>query len=280
MARIAVVEIVGPYVRGKKRGDRITLQPGSAELAAWEATGLVRVTYRETGGAAPTPGRHHRIEAIALKLGATLVALAPDAEALSLDDRRLLWEKLRGRPDVQRAARALFGLQLVLGDEVQDAAPSVAPAAPPEELPDVVDLRAAWAEIRQLLDLPEGASFDEVLDAVDEAAAQKAVIGGAAAAVLADEDAETVDATSALLVAELLAHPEGFTLEGVRLVAGKAGIELPEKGTKAALLAIVGLAVDGAAAPPPSAPSVAPAAASTASVPAASSDFLDELDRA
>lgn len=229
----------------------------------------MRITYREVA-AVPELAPSQRIEALAQRVAGELGSLGTEAQRLSDADRRSLWGRVRSLPRVQAAVLALLGLSLAAGEDEQAVA---APPAPPA--PDGEQIAGTWsvdglAELRTLLEVSEGAGEDEILDAVEQLTASK----GAAEVSTGEDATKEIPPAAAILVAEVLAHPEAFTLEGVRLVAGKAGIELPEKGTKASVLEVFALAVDGAKAAPPAPPAPEPAKAAAPTAPAV--PFMDE----
>ena len=268
MPRIAIVEVTGPFVNGKRKGHRLTLPANDPTLASWVASGQVRVTYKEVA-AVPDLTPSQRTEALAQRVAGELGSLGTEAERLTDAARRSLWGRVRGLPRVQAAVLALLGLSLAAGEDEQ-AAPAPTPDGSPEP-----QIAGSWtvdglSELRTLLGLTEGAGEDEILDAVEVLTAEKEP------AASGSEVGDEIPTAAALLVAEVLAHPEAFTLEGVRLVAGKAGIELPEKGTKATVLEVFALAVEGAKASTP-APAPTPDAPATPPAPAAPSvPFMDE----
>lgn len=264
MPRIAIVEVTGPFVNGKKKGHRLTLPANDPTLASWVASGQVRVTYKEVS-AVPDLTPNQRTEALAQRVAGELGSLGGEASRLTEQDRRSLWGRVRSLPGVQVAVLALLGLSLAAGEDEQAVA---APPAPPAPEPEATD-DGTLAELRTMLGLAEDADTDAILDAVEDLTRE------------ADEEPDApkagdeIPAAAAVLVAEVLAHPEAFTLEGVRLVAGKAGIELPEKGTKASVLEVFALAVEGAKAPtPPAPPAPEPPKAAAPTAPAV--PFMDE----
>lgn len=297
MANLTRIEIIGPFVRGKRRGETLTVPTGSPEERAWIATGQVRATVLVGRGAptvqTPAPKRG---EIVALEAADTLEALAQKAEAHGPQAVEAVRLGLRTNPKALASLVVLLGLSVGLA-EASPVEPSPAPDLSPEDAETRAELLALLelaadagpaeilgaisalkapaepsgepdaaflAELVQLLGLPVDASTDAILDAVEDLrAAPPAETGGE----VAPEDVHV--GAGAILLAELLATPDAFTVSGIRLVASKNGIDLPTSGGKAELLEVVRLAVAGASAPAP-APEVATPEPSA---------FLDELDK-